>query len=147
MADTHAGDALLDAWLNLTSILWNTRIVDSMTYNEAHVLGILHRFPEDAAATATDLISRTHLLKSQMNKLLTALEAKGFIERTRSEQDKRMINIRITPAGREAYLREHEGVEAILTRLIGVIGEEKACSVAEGISDVAAAMESILISR
>ena len=29
----YAGEQLLDAWLNLTSTLWNTRIVSSLSYN------------------------------------------------------------------------------------------------------------------
>ena len=71
----YAGNKLLDAWLSLTSTLWNTRLVTSMTYNEAHVLGLLLHH-QDRPMTATDLIARTHLLKSQMNKLLTALEGR-----------------------------------------------------------------------
>ena len=35
------GDRLLAAWLSLTSTLWNKRLVSTLTYNEAHVLGIL----------------------------------------------------------------------------------------------------------
>ena len=67
MADKiYAGDKLLDAWLNLTSTLWNTRLVTSMTFNEAHVLGILLRHSSsESPMTATDLIRRTRLLKSQ----------------------------------------------------------------------------------
>ena len=76
----YAGDRLLDAWLNLTSTLWNTRLVSSMTYNEAHVLGLLLRHEDGPAPmTATALIARTHLLKSQMNRILTTLESKGCL--------------------------------------------------------------------
>ena len=57
----YAGDKLLDAWLSLTSTLWNTRLVSSMTYNEAHVLGLLLRHEDDPAPmTATVLISIPH---------------------------------------------------------------------------------------
>ncbi|MFR2021066.1 MAG: hypothetical protein ACLS6G_11470 [Christensenellales bacterium] len=35
------GDSLLAAWLSITSTLWNKRLVSTLTYNEAHVLGIL----------------------------------------------------------------------------------------------------------
>ena len=70
----YAGDKLLDAWLSLTSTLWNTRLVSTMTFNEAHVLGLLLRHRDDPTPmTATALIARTHLLKSQMNKVLTTL--------------------------------------------------------------------------
>ena len=76
------GDRLLAAWLSLTSTLWNKRLVSTLTYNEAHVLGILLRAEDTArVCTATTLIAQTRLLKSQMNKLLTTLEGKGFIRR------------------------------------------------------------------
>ena len=88
------GDRLLAAWLSLTSTLWNKRLVSTLTYNEAHVLGILLRAEDTArVCTATTLIAQTRLLKSQMNKLLTTLEGKGFIRRARSEEDKRVILI------------------------------------------------------
>lgn len=141
----YAGDQLLDAWLSLTSTLWNTRIVQSMTYNEAHVMGILlrHRAKEDPL-TATDLIRRTHLLKSQMNKILSTLESKGYIVRLRAQSDRRMAHILLTEEGKAAYLTEHEGVESILTQLIERIGAERALRVAQDLSDVVEALDEIL---
>lgn len=138
-----AGDQLLEAWLSLTSTLWNTRIVTSMTYNEAHVLGILLRHQGDCPLTATSLIARTHLLKSQMNKLLTQLEGKGFITRTRSCEDKRVIEIRMTRAGKIAYLEEHKGVEAILHELLSRIGADKAVSVAADLNAIVRELDDI----
>ena len=77
------GDRLLSAWLSLTSTLWNKRLVSDLTYNEAHVMGILLRKKSSGTpCTATMLIQYTRLLKSQMNKLLTTLENKGYITRT-----------------------------------------------------------------
>ena len=68
------GDRLLAAWLSLTSTLWNKRLVSTLTYNEAHVLGILLRAEDTGRdCTATTLIAQTRLLKSQMNKVLTTL--------------------------------------------------------------------------
>ena len=141
---TAAGNRLLDAWLSLTSVLWNTRIVHSMTYNEAHVLGILLRHCQEKVLTATDLIRSTHMLKSQMNKLLTSLEHKGFVRRARSAQDKRRIEIHLTAEGRIAYLQEHQGVEALLSKLIDRLGMEKTHSVASQLNEVVAALEDIL---
>ena len=141
----YAGDQLLDAWLNLTSTLWNTRLVTSLPYNEAHVMGILlrHSAQEDPM-TATDLIRRTRLLKSQMNKILTRLESRGYITRVRSAQDKRMIHVQLTQEGETAYLEEHKGVEAILHQLVGQIGAERALSVAKDLSEIIDALDTIV---
>ena len=141
----QAGDKLLDAWLNLTSTLWNTRLVTSMTFNEAHVLGILLRHDSDASPmTATDLIRRTRLLKSQMNKILTSLEKQGFISRNRASVDKRMIHIHLTQEGRYAYLNQHKGIEAILAILIERFGEERALSVAEDLREITVILDEIV---
>ena len=143
--DLHAGDRLLSAWLRLSSTLWNTRLVSSLTYNEAHVLGLLLRGRDTRSPyTATDLIRRTHLLKSQMNKLLTTLEAKGFVARTRSEQDRRMIFISLTEEGEKAYRAEHVRIEALVGKLIERIGEDKAYTLAQDIETIITEFDDIL---
>lgn len=145
MMNNQAEDKLLDAWLSLTSTLWNTRIVQSMTFNEAHVMGLLLRFstPSDPL-TATDLIRRTHMLKSQMNKILTTLETKGFIVRLRSGSDRRMAYIQLTEEGKTAYLAEHTGVESLLRELIDRIGRDRALRIADDLSEVVHLLDDIL---
>ena len=141
----YAGEQLLDAWLNLTSTLWNTRIVSSLPYNEAHVMGILLRSStKESPMTATDLIRRTRLLKSQMNKVLTRLEARGYITRVRSAQDKRMIHVQLTEEGKTAYLEEHKGVEAILYQLVSRIGADHPLSVARNLFEITDELDSIV---
>ena len=144
-AITKAGDILLDAWLKLTSTLWNTRLVTSLTYNEAHVMGLLLQYStDDSPMTATDLISHTRLLKSQMNKLLTSLEHRGLIVRSRALADKRQIHIRLTPEGETAYREEHKGVEAILNKVIERLGTTRALDIARELTDVTAIVDDIL---
>jgi len=141
----YAGDKLLDSWLNLTSTLWNTRLVSSLTYNEAHVMGLLLRHSMQAnPMTATDLIRRTRLLKSQMNKILTALEERGYITRTRAELDKRMIFIRLTQEGIDAYQAEHKNVEAILDQLVAKIGPERALFIARELGEITEILDNIV---
>ena len=141
----YAGDKLLDSWLNLTSTLWNTRLVSSLTYNEAHVMGLLLRHSTQAnPMTATDLIRRTRLLKSQMNKILTTLESRGFITRTRAELDKRMIFIHLTEEGTQAYLNEHKRVDAILNQLIGKIGTDRALYIARELQEITEILDDIV---
>lgn len=141
----YVGDQLLYAWLDLTSTLWNTRIVSSLPYNEAHIMGLLLRHSDsEDPLTATDLIKRTRLLKSQMNKILTRLEERGFITRIRSAQDKRMIHVHLTPEGKAAYLEEHKGVEAILHQLVSKIGADRALSVSRDLCEIVDALDSIV---
>ncbi len=141
-----AGERLLSAWLTLSSTLWNERVVTGMTFNEAFVCNLLsHRAAEapDRPLTATDLCERTRLLKSQMNKILSEMERKGFIQRERSAQDKRQIFLRLTPAGQEAYDREHAGITAILSALVSDLGEEKTLRIAESVEEVSGALRKL----
>ena len=70
------GDRLLAACPSST--LWNS-VLFPPAYNEAHVSSCLRAEDTARGAPATTLIAQTRLLKSQMNKLLTTLEGKGFI--------------------------------------------------------------------
>ena len=139
-----AGERLLSAWLTLSSTLWNERIVTGMTFNEAFVCNLLSRQDAAQPLTATDLCQRTKLLKSQMNKLLTTLEGKGFIRRARSEEDKRVVLIHLTDAGRAAYLAEHEHIAGILSQLIDTLGEDRARALTDGINEAVSALEHIV---
>ena len=114
-----------------------------MPYNEAHVLGLLLCHCGEPM-TATDLIHRTHLLKSQMNKLLISLEGKGFITRVRAKEDKRRIAIRLTPEGIVAYREEHKRVEAILQQLTDRIGTQRALDIAQDLGEIVTLLDDIL---
>ena len=136
---TYAGERLLSAWLTLSSTLWNERVVSGMTFNEAFVCNLLsHQAQEapDQPLTATDLCERTRLLKSQMNKVLSEMEKKGYIQRLRSTRDRRQIFLRLTEAGQRAYAAEHAGITAILDQLIADIGEEKALHTADAVLEM-----------
>ena len=142
---TYAGDKLLDAWHSLTSILWNSPLVKTLTYNEAHVMGILLRHSSDETPlTATDLIRRTRLLKSQMNKLLTTLEERQLIVRSRAHQDKRLIYIRLTDEGKAAYLQAHADIEQFLSVLIDRLGADRALAIAGELNDVSAILDELV---
>lgn len=143
-----AGERLLECWLKLTSTLWNTRLVSSMTFNEAHILGILAASEEAGLrVTATDLIARTQLLKSQMNRILTQLERNGFILRSRDEEDKRRIIISLTPAGAEAYRTQHGEIETILQKLVERLGEERTLNAVSEINSITEIIAEVLKSR
>lgn len=142
----YAGERLLSAWLTLSSTLWNERVVSGMTFNEAFVCNLLsHRAEEapDQPLTATALCERTRLLKSQMNKVLSEMEKKGYIQRLRSTQDKRQIFLHLTDEGKQAYAKEHAGITAILTALVAELGEKRTLQIADAVDDVSHALQKL----
>ena len=114
-----------------------------MTFNEAFVCNLLSRQDAAQPLTATDLCQRTKLLKSQMNKVLSEMERKGYVQRMRSEKDKRQVLLRLTEAGQTAYAKEHSGISEILHRLVEDLGEEKALHAADIVEEITQSLEKI----
>ena len=129
MNSTEIGERLLRAWLELTATLWSRDMVSGMTFNEAVICNLLfHR--QDAAdtppITATALCEKTNIRKSQMNRILTSLEDRGYLLRQQSPEDRRQICLTLTPAGEAAYLSAHSRATRLLGAVVSEIGSETA---------------------
>lgn len=114
-------EELLSVWLQLTNVIDNHRLADGMPFNEALVCGLL----AGGCRTAGDLCAETRILKSQMTAILRSLEAKGIIQRQRSQQDRRCYELRLLPEGYTRYAGGHRQALALVDRLIDAMGEEK----------------------
>ena len=92
---------LLYAWMEMSVFIRGNRILADLSFNEVMICGMLYRQQEaDTPLTATELGERTNLLKSQINHILTDMETRGLIERTRSTTDKRVVYVRLSQEGR-----------------------------------------------
>lgn len=78
-----------------------------------------------------------------MNKVLSEMERKGYVQRMRSEKDKRQVLLRLTEAGQTAYAKEHSGISEILHRLVEDLGEEKALHAADIVEEITQSLEKI----
>lgn len=120
---------LLDAWLRLTTVLNNEKLVSDMPYNEALICNILYRnrrMNPERKLTATDLCRQTRMFKSQMNKTLINMERKHFIKRERSSLDKRNVYIIPNLEHSDVYKRQHKKILDIVDSIIEQLGEDKA---------------------
>ena len=63
-------------------------------------LSVLFQLDEHGERTPGELAERDHLSPPSMNRTLNNLEEAGFIERTRSTDDARRVNVSLTSAGR-----------------------------------------------
>ena len=120
---------LLDAWLNISSKLWNERMTKYLSYNQAIICRLLYAQrvanPEKPYLSMKQLCDETGILKSQMNKILTDLEEVKLIERERSATDKRIINIRLIDANIDLYKKEHINIARLINKIIENIGIER----------------------
>ena len=116
---------LLQAWMEMSVFIRGNRILTGLSFNEVMICGMLYRQPSDTPLTATELGERTNLLKSQINHILTGMERRNLIERTRSTADKRVVYVQLSEEGRRTYAQEHAGVMAILAAVHEEFGSEK----------------------
>ena len=124
--EPDTGEALLRAWLELASTIWSRQMVSGMTYNEAVVSNLLlHQMQEepDRPLTATELCEKTNIRKSQMNALLSSLEARGYLRRSRSQEDRRRVRLYLTEAGAAAYQESHKQGRALIEAVVDRMGE------------------------
>lgn len=120
---------VLSAWMRANFTISNRRFTNEMPYNEAAVCKILWEAQQEITAKA--LCEQMRVLKSQMNAILSAMRSKGIIEKQRASHDKRKVYIRLTAAGRQAFLAEHRKNIALIERLIADVGPERARCTAE----------------
>lgn len=125
-----AGDLpeeLLGAWLALSAVLRNERFMDTLSYNEAFLCGLLERqrvaCPAQPCLPIRELCSSTRMLKSQLNKVITDLEEKGLVCRRRLAGDRRLVYVELTAQGQALYAREHAHILGIVEQVITQMGE------------------------
>lgn len=122
---THENlEMLLEAWIHMEMSIRGNRILSDYSFNEMVICHILIRSADDGRQlTATQLGQEMHLLKSQMNHLLTSMEENGYIRRVRSDTDRRKVYIEIREAGRQRYDAEHQRILQIMGALSDGMGE------------------------
>ena len=112
-------EQVLEAWLQMTTVINNERITPDLPYNESMICRYLYQ-NQDINVTATDLCNYMRMQKSQMNRTLTSMEKKELITRIRSEKDTRKI-----------YKKQHEKILKIVDELFDKIGYERQPEVIE----------------
>lgn len=117
-------EELLSAWLRLSSVIDNQRLVKGISFNEALVCNLLARAKRlGQTLTAKDLCAQTRILKSQMNTILLSLEKHGVIQRRQSQRDRRQMELILLPQGLQNYNASHANILALIDRLIDRMGE------------------------
>lgn len=130
---------LLEGWLRMSMTIWNERLVKAMTYNESMVCNLLYKkYKTDGEPlTATYLCEKLQIRKPQMNVILNGLEKDGMIMRSRSQNDKRNVEIVLTEKGVPVYEKAHAEILRLPEALITRMGEQKSRILADMMHEVA----------
>ena len=92
---------------------------------EAHALMELSRGESGSPMVQKELASRLRLEKSTVSRLVGMLENRRWVERSRSLQDGRAMELRLTEAGRRAAENIAEARRAKFARVLEAIPEEE----------------------
>ena len=115
--------ALIRSWVQLSGILKNSRFTKGLPYNEAIVM--LQLFEAgDTPISIKEITNHTRMLKSQVNRTLNALEAKGLIVRCEGEGDRRVCYVRAVKEKLDVFLQVHASSMEIAKNISDIIGPE-----------------------
>lgn len=78
---------------------------------------ILRHLAANDAPTAADLCRQLNYDTGSMTRMLSRLERKGVIAREPSDSDRRIVRLRLTPAGRKLHPKLREVVIRVLNHL------------------------------
>ena len=79
---------------------------------------ILKNVADGTAETAADLSRLMHYDTGSMTRMVDRLEEKALIRRERSKDDRRVVSLRVTDAGRTALPRLRDSVASVIQRLL-----------------------------
>ena len=117
-------EKVLTSWLKMILSVDGEHLVSQLPYNEAVVCNLLLDNPEKQM-TATDLCGITKMQKSLMNRTLTSLESKKLIERIRSNEDKRLVLVKLVNDVNNIFMKQHEKTLKYVDKMVNRIGKDK----------------------
>jgi MarR family transcriptional regulator, organic hydroperoxide resistance regulator len=91
---------------------------------------------ESSPMTVTELARRMYLHPATMVGLLDRLEAKGLVQRTRSDRDRRVVHVRITAQGLELVQNSPEVAQRLLVEGLEPLTERKVKSISIGVDQI-----------
>lgn len=92
----------------------------------AQLIVIVSLAGRECATSASELCKGISYDAGAMTRMLDRLEAKGLVRRTRSPDDRRLVNLELTQAGKAAYPRLREISMRVLNRSLGDFTRDEA---------------------
>lgn len=88
-------------------------------------MGILLMLHSGVASTPFELSKRLGIDTGLMTRMLDKLEAKGLLERSRSTEDRRVVDLNLTKAGVAVAMQVPEIVPAVLNRRLKTFSKKE----------------------
>lgn len=118
-------DLLVKLFRNINEIeeqAIRTEEYKDMTANDMHVIeAVGNGEPKNMTAVARSLNVTTGTLTIAMNSLVK----KGYVERTRSEEDRRVVLVSLTEKGKKAFLHHQKFHEDMIQEVVSLLNDEE----------------------
>ena len=82
---------------------------------------ILQQLSESGPTPMVRLSDENLVTKAAVTAIIDAMETKGLVRRVRDSSDRRVVNIRMTPAGKKLFGVARRRYEAIVTGFVSVL--------------------------
>lgn len=123
--EDSAGDDLMDALVqvtfHVTGVLSRIGAENDLSLTQLRVFGILR----DRRPRVTELAAHLGLDKSTISGLIDRAEQRGFLARARSVDDRRAVEVFLTPDGQDLTRRIYADVRRELDPMLGGLSAEQ----------------------
>ena len=82
---------------------------------------VLQQLSESGPTPMVRLSDENLVTKAAVTAIIDAMEKKGLVRRVRDSSDRRVVNIRMTPAGRKLFAVARRRYEAVVTGFVSVL--------------------------
>ena len=86
---------------------------------------ILTALYRDGDLTQKNLLAKTKNTSASLSEMVSKLEAKGLVERTRVDKDRRQTLLSLTKEGRKQAKESQEAIESFEARALSILSDEE----------------------
>jgi DNA-binding MarR family transcriptional regulator len=112
---------------------FNKRLIEPAHF---HVLMNLKRHPY----SVSELAERLMVSLPSMSKTVTALVKRGWVERVRLQEDRRVVHLHLTPAGTDILKEMHEQALNTVVEMLAPLTPDERRRLADGLETLYAAL-------
>jgi DNA-binding MarR family transcriptional regulator len=99
-------------------------------------LWVIKILDEQSPLKVTDLARRMYLHPATMVGLIDRLEAKGLVQRIRSDKDRRVVHISMTEQGRNVVQNSPEVAQGLLVKGLEPLTEKRVNVISDGLEQI-----------
>ena len=141
-ANEQLADHVFHQFLALTRIhrQYARRIIDEQGIKPRN-LSVLRYLSEHGAVTVSQIQEYIQHSPSTTSTMIADMETTGFVERTRSQEDRRVVFVALTPQGRAMLASTPLGGSPLLHRELQALPAERLAEMASVLSELNALMQ------